>query len=141
MKKAVIFLVTFLILIGHNISHADTGYREEDPEPQLTYRETWTMIEKICNISAYTGDPDENDGYDNINNVGEQLREGYVAMDGVPKGSIVEFEVDGEMKTFVVNDIFNGGYASRIDMYVATKKEAFKWGRQYKTVKIYLAET
>jgi len=54
-------------------------------------------------------------------------------MDGVPFGT--EVEIDGHV--YVVEDRFGGEYSNRIDIYMDTKSEAFRWGRRYMKVRIY----
>ena len=56
-----------------------------------------------------------------------------IAMDGVPFGTLVE--IDGHVYT--VEDRFGGGYTDRIDIYMETKAEAFRWGRRWLEVKIF----
>lgn len=90
--------------------------------------------EVVCNISAYTAHSDETGRGDGITASGVMARAGRtIAMDNVPFGTKVE--IDGHMYT--VEDRFGGGYHNRIDIYMNTKEEAFRWGRRHLTVKIY----
>ena len=88
----------------------------------------------LCNISAYTAHSDECGKGDGITASGVQAVAGRtIAMDGVPFGTKVE--IDGHIYT--VEDRFGGGYTDRIDIYMETKAEAFRWGRRWLEVKIY----
>lgn len=102
---------------------------EQAEEPQKpAYRE----IE--ANISAYTASDDECGKGDGITASGTVAKAGRtIAMDGVPFGT--EVEIDGHV--YVVEDRFGGGYSNRIDIYMDTKSEAFRWGRRYMKVRIY----
>lgn len=88
----------------------------------------------IANCSAYTSSPDECGGKsDGITASGKKAVEGRtIAMDDVPLGTRVR--IDG--KEYVVEDRFGGDYENRIDIYVNSKEDAMKFGRQYKEVEI-----
>lgn len=86
-----------------------------------------------ANISCYTSDSDECEKSDGITASGTKAVAGRtIAMDGVPFGTKVI--IDGHV--YVVEDRFGGGYKNRIDIYCNSKEEAFRFGRQFKTVKI-----
>ena len=88
----------------------------------------------LCNISAYTSSSDECGKDDGITASGVQAVAGRtIAMDGIPFGTKVEIE--GHIYT--VEDRFGGGYTDRIDIYMDSKEEAFRWGRRWLEVKIY----
>ena len=88
----------------------------------------------LANISAYTAADDECGKGDGITASGRRAMAGRtIAMDGVPFGTLVE--IDGHVYT--VEDRFGGGYTDRIDIYMETKAEAFRWGRRYLEVKIF----
>lgn len=88
----------------------------------------------MCNISAYTAHSDETGRGDGLTASGVYARAGRtIAMDDVPFGTRVEIE--GHI--YIVEDRFGGGYTNRIDIYMDTKEQAFRWGRRYLEVKIY----
>lgn len=87
-------------------------------------------------MSAYTADSDECGKGDGITASGKRAVAGRtIAMDGVPFGTKVE--VEG--RVYIVEDRFGGGYTDRIDIFMDTKHEAFKFGRKYLQVKIFEA--
>ena len=131
MRRKLMLLAVFTLLFNH--STADTGFK------QMTYRELWPMVEVEANMSAYTDSPDE--GCIGITSNGNKPEVGIVANDVAPAGSIIEYEEDGQTVTKVVDDKFGGDYGiERIDIFMLTKAEAWKFGRQHKKVKIYLAQ-
>ncbi len=115
--------------VYHNTSIGNPPPKKvEKVEEKPPYR---TML---ANISAYTAADDECGKGDGITASGRRAVAGRtIAMDGVPFGTLVE--IDGHVYT--VEDRFGGGYTDRIDIYMETKAEAFRWGRRYLEVKIF----
>ncbi len=88
---------------------------------------------QLCNVSAYTASADECGKSDGITASGTKATVNRtIASDHLRFGDMVT--IDG--KTYTVEDVFNGGYTDRIDIYMKTKKEAFAFGRQWKIVQI-----
>ena len=84
-------------------------------------------------ITFYTAAPDEGSGT-GITASGTYATAGRtVAMNGVPFGTRVI--IDGE--EYIVEDRGNLG-SNVIDVFVESKAEAFRLGRQYKTVQVIL---
>jgi 3D (Asp-Asp-Asp) domain-containing protein len=93
-------------------------------------------ITVTANCSAYTSSDSENDGYGGLTCEEKPLEEGMIAMDDYPLGTKVE--IDGKM--YYVADRFGGGYKNRIDIFMPSKSDALRFGRQWKEVKIYVGE-
>ena len=82
-------------------------------------------------VTAYNESDDLTPGTTMAN--GQQVYYGAVANDQLPLGTKVE--IDGE--TFEVCDRFGGSYGiERFDMYLPSRGECERWGRQKKIVRI-----
>ena len=112
------------VYLGTEIKAPTPGPEPEQPPYRVIF----------ANVSAYTADSDECGKNDGITASGVVARANHtVAMDGVPFGTVVEIEG----QTYIVEDRFGGGYTDRIDIFMDTKAEAFRWGRRWLDVKIY----
>lgn len=91
-----------------------------------------TLLLVIC--TAYTPALDECGKTDGITASGHLATAGTtVACDGLPLGT--EVVIDG--KSYIVQDIFGGGHGkTKIDIFMNTKAEAFRFGRQTKIVEV-----
>lgn len=137
--KAVI--VVFLLLKPHHAAKAHKVWHDtyispaKEPvvEPVQKVEEP-AYREMVANVSAYTSSDDECGKGDGVTASGRRATAGRtIAMDGVPFGTKVE--INGHIYT--VEDRFGGGYTNRIDIYMNSKKEAFRFGRQRILVKIW----
>lgn len=115
------------VIHGTELKNPTPVIKQEEP-PRPAYR---TMR---ANISAYTAADDECGKGDGITASGKIATAGRtIAMDGVPLGTQVE--IDGHV--YIVEDRFGGGYTDRIDIYMDSKDEAYRWGRRWLEVKIF----
>lgn len=91
-----------------------------------------TLLLVIC--TAYTPALDECGKTDGITASGVLATAGTtIACDGLPLGT--EVIIDGH--TYIVQDRFGGGYGkTKIDIFMNTKAEAFRFGRQTKIVEV-----
>lgn len=87
----------------------------------------------VC--TAYTASVEECGKADGITASGVKAVQGRtIAADDLPFGTKVV--IDGH--EYVVEDRFGGEYKNRIDIYMDKKDDAWNFGRQTKSVKIYL---
>jgi 3D (Asp-Asp-Asp) domain-containing protein len=91
-----------------------------------------TLLLVIC--TAYTPAFDECGKTDGITASGHPAIQGVtVACDGLPLGT--EVVIDGH--SYIVQDRFGGDYGkTKIDIFMNTKAEAFRFGRQTKIVEV-----
>lgn len=91
-----------------------------------------TLLLVIC--TAYTPALDECGKTDGITTSGHPAIQGVtVACDGLPLGT--EIVTDGH--SYIVQDRFSGDYGkTKIDIFMNTKAEAFRFGRQTKIVEV-----
>ena len=86
------------------------------------------VIWQTLNCSAYThsGNPTAS---------GVMPMVGHCAADHLPFGSRVTLP-DG--RTLVVTDRFGGNYTNRLDIFMNTESECWKWGRKWLNCRIEL---
>lgn len=97
-----------------------------------------------CEATAYTSAPDEcgrhyNDLHFGLTASGEFVREGFIAVDTniIPMHSLVYIEGAGNLNGFYeAKDTGGAINGHKIDIYVPTKSQAFKFGR--KNVRIHI---
>ena len=78
--------------------------------------------------SAYSSTPDQTDDTPFITAWGTQVRDGIIAANFLPFGTVVKMpELYGD-KMFVVEDRMNRRYDYRIDLWFPTRAEAKEWG-------------
>ena len=103
------------------------------PKP-LPYMQRQKLTVLNASISAYTASVEECGKDDGIGASGVKLQPGHVAMDGVPFGTKVIIE---DVGIFEVQDRFGGGYGpDRVDIFMLSKSNANKFGRQSRTIHI-----
>ena len=84
--------------------------------------------------TAYSSTKDQTDDTPFITAMGTHVRDGVVAANFLPLGTVIRIpEIFGE-KTFVVEDRMNKRYDFRLDLWFPTRGEAKQWG--LKKVKI-----
>ena len=81
---------------------------------------------QTLNISAYTysGNPTASGVYPAV---------GHCAADHLPFGSKVTLP-DG--RVLIVTDRFGGGFTDRLDIFMETESECWKWGRKWLLCKV-----
>ena len=85
---------------------------------------------QVLNTSAYTSTG-------NRTASGVYPEVGHCAADHLPFGSRVTLP-DG--RTLIVTDRFGGNYTDRLDIFLPTENECWKWGRQMLKCKVEVAE-
>ena len=87
----------------------------------------WLVFWQVLNVSAYceTGRPTAS---------GKWPTAGFTcAADHLPYGTRVTLP-DG--RTWVVEDRFGGNYSDRLDLFLPSEAECWKWGRQFLRCKV-----
>lgn len=102
-----------------------------DPEPPIAVPKpvveepvkTYTVA-----VTAYSSTPDQTDDTPFITANGSRVRDGIVATNFLPFHTRVRFpDLYGD-KVFLVEDRMNARYATRMDIWMPTRKEAIKFG-------------
>lgn len=99
------------------------------PEPKAVERRT-------IYITAYSSSEDETDDTPFITASGTEVRDGIVATNALPMGTLVRIpELFGD-KTFVVEDRMHHRFRDRMDIWMPSKAEARHFGKKLAEVEI-----
>lgn len=87
-------------------------------------------------VTAYNSEPGQTDDTPFITAFNTKVRDGIVATNFLPKGTIVRFpELFGD-KEFVVEDRMNQRYYYHMDIWMAEKPEAVQFGAKFAKMEI-----
>jgi len=87
-------------------------------------------------VTAYNSEVGQTDDTPFTTAFGTQVRDGIVATNFLPKGTIVRFPEQYGNKEFVVEDRMNARYYYHMDIWMADKPEAIKFGAQFLKMEI-----
>lgn len=87
-------------------------------------------------VTAYNSEPGQTDDTPFTTAFGTQVRDGIVATNFLPKGTIVRFPEQYGNKEFVVEDRMNARYYYQMDIWMADKPEAIKFGARFLKMEI-----
>ena len=93
-----------------------------------------TTADRIMYVSAtaYNSDPNQTDSTPDITASGTKTRDGIIAANFLPIGTLVRLpDLYGD-KVFVVEDRMNARYTSRIDVWMENHADAIKFGLKNK---------
>lgn len=79
-------------------------------------------------VTAYSSTPDQTDDTPFITASGSHVRWGVVAANFLPIGTHVRIPDHYGDQIFIVEDRMNARYNVRLDIWMATREEAKKWG-------------
>ncbi|GEM_PF-816298 len=104
------------------------------PVPKIKKIKPDTVATYIVMASAYSSTPDQTDNTPFTTAWGTQVRDGIIAANFLPFGTLIKMpELYGD-KTFVVEDRMNRRYAYKIDVWFSERGQAMEFGN--KKVKI-----
>jgi 3D (Asp-Asp-Asp) domain-containing protein len=87
-------------------------------------------------VTSYNSEPGQTDSTPFITASGSRTRDGVVAANFLPFGTIVRFpEVFGD-KEFVVEDRMNKRYYYRADIWMENKQDSIDFGAKYLEIEI-----
>lgn len=88
-------------------------------------------------VSAYSSTVDQTDGTPYITAFGTHIRDGIVAANFLPVGTVVRFPDKFGDKLFVVEDRMDERFSMQFDIWMSDREEAKKFGIQYLKVEIF----
>ena len=88
-------------------------------------------------VSAYSSTKDQTDGNPFLTALGTPVRDGIVAANFLPIGTVVRFPDKFGEKIFVVEDRMNERFALEVDIWMSSQEEAKKFGIQYLKMEIF----
>ncbi len=86
--------------------------------------------------TAYSSSVDETDDTPFITAKGTYVRDGIIAANFLPFGTAVKIPAVFGDKIFVVEDRMNKRYTDRIDVWMTSKQEAFRFGKKQVVIEI-----
>ena len=88
-------------------------------------------------VTAYSSTEDQTDGNPYLTAVGTPVRDGIVAANFLPIGTVVRFPDKFGDKIFVVEDRMHEKYGLQVDIWTSEQEEAKKFGIQYLKIEIF----
>lgn len=88
-------------------------------------------------VTAYSSTNGQTDGTPYLTAFGTSVRNGIVAANFLPVGTIVRFPDKFGEKLFVVEDRMNEKYGLQVDIWISNQEEAKKFGIQYLKMEIF----
>ena len=88
-------------------------------------------------VSAYSSTKDQTDGNPFLTGLGTPVRDGIVAANFLPIGTVVRFPDKFGEKIFVVEDRMHEKYGLQVDIWMSNQEEAKKFGIQYLKMEIF----
>jgi len=88
-------------------------------------------------VSAYSSTKDQTDGDPYLTALGTPVRDGIVAANFLPIGTVVRFPDKFGEKIFVVEDRMHEKYGLQVDIWMPNLEEAKKFGIQYLKMEIF----
>jgi len=88
-------------------------------------------------VSAYSSTKDQTDGNPYLTGLGTPVRDGIVAANFLPIGTVVRFPDKFGEKIFVVEDRMHEKYGLQVDIWISNQEEAKKFGIQYLKMEIF----
>ena len=88
-------------------------------------------------VTAYSSTKDQTDGDPYLTALGTSVRDGIVAANFLPIGTVVRFSDKFGEKIFVVEDRMHEKYGLQVDIWISNQEEAKKFGIQYLKMEIF----
>lgn len=88
-------------------------------------------------VTAYSSTVDQTDGTPYLTAFGSPVRDGIVAANFLPVGTVVRFPDKFEDKLFVVEDTMDKRFSLQVDIWMSDQEEAKKFGIQYLKMEVF----
>lgn len=102
--------------------------------PEIPDREAKRTMRIV--VTAYNSEPGQTDDTPFITAFGTEVRDGIVATNFLPKGTLVRFPKLFGNKLFVVEDRMNERYYYHMDIWMVEKTDAVKFGVKFTEMEI-----
>lgn len=111
-----------------------SSYYDGPTLPEIPRREPRSTMRIV--VTSYNSEPGQTDDTPFITASGTRTRDGVVAANFLPIGTIVRFpEVFGD-KEFIVEDRMNKRYYYRADIWMENKQDSIDFGAKYLKIEI-----
>ena len=88
-------------------------------------------------VSAYSSLTNQTDSAPHLTAIGTPVRDGIVAANFLPIGTVIRFPDKFGEKLFVVEDRMNEKFGFQVDIWMSNNEEAKKFGIQYLKMEIF----
>ena len=88
-------------------------------------------------VTAYSSTHGETDGTPYLTAIGTAVRDGIVAANFLPIGTVVRFSDKFGEKLFIVEDRMNERFGLQVDIWMSNQEEAKKFGIQYLKMEVF----
>jgi 3D (Asp-Asp-Asp) domain-containing protein len=130
--------VTVILPVGEPLTPAVPLARVVPAAKQQAYVLKVLKVKTVV-MTAYSSTRDQTDGDPFTTASGQKVKDGIIAMNGVPFGTKVRIPEKFGSKVFVVQDRMHARYGSgRGDIWMKTRHEAKQWG--VKRVKVEILQ-
>jgi len=104
--------------------------------PKAPVRKTAVKARYVVSVSAYSSTPDQTDDSPFITARNTYVRDGIVATNFLPFGTAIKIpDIYGD-KIFIVEDRMNRRYVTNVDIWMADRDSALKFGRRNLTIEV-----
>ncbi|MFA5127125.1 MAG: hypothetical protein WC465_03995 [Patescibacteria group bacterium] len=115
-------------LVGPVPEQVIKAYYNSPTLPQIPKREPRKVM--VISVTAYNSEPGQTDSTPFTTAFGTKVRDGIVATNFLPKGTVVRFPEAFGDKEFVVEDRMNARYYYKMDIWMADRADAVNFGNQ-----------
>lgn len=88
-------------------------------------------------VTAYSSTKDQTDGNPYLTAIGTPVRDGIVAANFLPIGTVVRFPDKFGDRLFVVEDRMDEKYGLQVDIWMSNKDESKEFGIQYLKMEVF----
>lgn len=122
--------LTILVPVGEPLAPAvPLAKLEPVAVPKVANKPAKIVRVRTVVMTAYSSTRDQTDSDPFTTASGQKVRDGIIAMNGVPFGTKVRIPEKFGEKVFVVQDRMNARYgATRADIWMKTRHDAKQWG-------------
>lgn len=113
-------------LIGPRADLVIKSYKIKTSLPDIPKREARSTM--VIMVTAYSSEPEQTDSTPFITAFGTHVRDGIVATNFLPKGTVVRFPENFGDKEFVVEDRMNARYYYHMDIWMPETQDAINFG-------------
>lgn len=104
--------------------------------PATSNRTSIRKGNRVVEASGYSSTPDQTDDSPFITAKGTYVRDGIIATNFLPFGTVIKIPAIYGDKVFVVEDRMNTRYQNHIDIWFADRNSAIQFGRKRVTIEI-----
>ena len=114
---------------------------DDDRDMHLPMDNEPSVVDEVwLTVTAYSSEPRQTDDTPFTTAWQTPVRDGVVALNFLPKGTLVRFPALYGDKVFVVEDRMNARYTFRADIWMYTRTEAIDFGMKYTNMEILRAQ-